>query len=149
MRYERTEIYTVLCHTNYYGNGALKICSQARYLFLVLMDGHIEQVKFGAKRVPLFTSLAFFTFLKTQTCDVHFRDLWKMFWVRSIEPIWIIRNTHSIDFQTFCFISLESRMAHTDKTTSKGKGKVTKQIYHGDKSRGKNPKNGNTDGVTF
>ena len=43
------------------------------------MDGHIEQVKFGAKRVPLFTSLALFTFLKTQTCDVHFRDLWKMF----------------------------------------------------------------------
>ena len=39
MRYERTEIYTVLCHTNYYGNGVLKTalkrqyaCSQARYL---------------------------------------------------------------------------------------------------------------------
>ena len=91
MRYERTEIYSVLCHTNYYGNGVLKTalkrqyaCSQARYLLKLLMDGRIEQVKFGAKRVPLFTSLAFFTF---QNCDVHFRDLWKMFGVRSIDPI--------------------------------------------------------------
>ena len=39
MRYERIEIYTILCHTNYYGNGVLKTalkrqydCSQARYL---------------------------------------------------------------------------------------------------------------------
>ena len=75
MRYERTEIYAVLCHTNYYGNGLKDKMLARRHL----MDGHIEQVKFGAKRVPLFTSLALFTFLKTQTCDVHFRDLWKMF----------------------------------------------------------------------
>ena len=31
MRYERTEIYTVLCHTNYYGNGVLKTALKRQY----------------------------------------------------------------------------------------------------------------------
>ena len=31
MRYERTEIYTILCHTNYYGNGVLKTALKRHY----------------------------------------------------------------------------------------------------------------------
>ena len=49
-------------------------CSQARYLLQLLMDGHIELVKFGAKRVPLFTSLAFFTFFKNSNLiDLNYK----------------------------------------------------------------------------